>query len=122
MNLHHLPKPARQAAFALALLAGLLPFSAQAQDAGKALGGLFQSLIRPNQPAQPAPAQPNTASGLAGALLGASLTPGGQQAAQGGDLFKLLSQSLDQIDEPREIQIGQQLADLDFTRLIDLVE
>jgi len=113
MNLHHLLKPAmplRHAACALALLAGLAPFGAHAQDAGKALGGLFQSLIRPNQPAQPAPAQPNTAAGLAGALLGASLSPGGQQAAQGGDLFKLLSQSLDQIDEPREIQIGQQLA------------
>jgi hypothetical protein len=86
------------------------PLTAQAQDAGKALGGLFQSLTRPNQPAQPAQAQPNSAAGLAGALLGASLSPGGQQAAQGGDLFKLLSQSLDQIDEPREIQIGQQLA------------
>jgi hypothetical protein len=44
-------------------------------------------------------------------LLGASLAPAGaQQAAQGGDLVQLLSQSLDQIDEPREIQIGQQLA------------
>jgi predicted Zn-dependent protease len=113
MNFQHFQKlgtPARHAACALALLAGLAPLNAHAQDAGKALGGLFQSLIRPNQPAQPAPAQPNSPAGLAGALLGAGLTPGGQQAAQGGDLFQLLSQSLDQIDEPREIQIGQQLA------------
>ena len=110
MNLHHLPHPARHVACTLALLAGLLPLGAHAQDAGKALGNLFQSLTRPNQPAQPAQAQPNSAAGLAGALLGASLSPGGQQAGQGGDLFKLLSQSLDQIDEPREIQIGQQLA------------
>jgi predicted Zn-dependent protease len=113
MNLHPLQTlatPARHAAFALVLFAGLSPFTAQAQDAAKALGGLFQQLVRPAQPAQPAP-QPNSPSGLAGALLGASLAPAGaQQAAQGGDLFKLLSQSLDQIDEPREIQIGQQLA------------
>jgi hypothetical protein len=110
MNLHHFPKPARRAAFALALLAGLLPFSAQAQDAGKALGNLFQSLTRPNQPAQPAQAQPNSAAGLAGALLGASLSPGGQQAAQGGDLFQMLQQSVESIDEPKEIEIGRQLA------------
>ena len=109
MNPHHfrtLGAPARHAACALALLAGLLP-AAHAQDAGKALGGLFQSLIRPGQPAQPA--QPNSPSGIAGALLGASLAPAGAPA-QGGDLVQLLSQSLDQIDEPREIQIGQQLA------------
>lgn len=103
MNLHHFGRTI----LSLALLAGLAPINAQAQDAGKALGGLFQSLIRPNQPAQPA--QPNSPSGIAGALLGASLAPAGA-AAQGGDLVQLLSQSLDQIDEPREIQIGQQLA------------
>ncbi len=100
MNLHHVGR----AALSLALLASP---GAHAQDAGKALGGLFQSLIRPNQPAQPA--QANTPSGIAGALLGASLAPAGAPA-QGGDLVQLLSQSLEQIDEPREIQIGQQLA------------
>lgn len=109
-HIPHRHTSARHVACALALLAGLSPLTAQSQDAAKALGGLFQQLVRPAQPAQPTP-QPNSPSGLAGALLGASLAPAGaQQAAQGGDLFKLLSQSLDQIDEPREIQIGQQLA------------
>lgn len=112
MNLQNTLTPAqlvRHSTWAFALLVTLSPLTVQAQDPAKALGGLFQSLIRPNQPAQPAP-QPHSPSGLAGALLGAGLAPGGAQAAQGGDLFQLLSQSLDQIDEPREIQIGQQLA------------
>ncbi len=77
----------------------------QAQDAAKALN-LFQSLIRPGQAAPPA----NPAGGVAGAVLGAALAPAGNPAAGGGDLFQLLSQSIEQIDEPREIQIGQQLA------------
>ncbi|MCZ8257929.1 MAG: peptidase M48, partial [Polaromonas sp.] len=71
MDLSHLftlQQPARHAACALALLAGLIPLTTQAQDPGKALGGLFQSLIKPNQPAQPAQ-QPNSPAGLAGALL-----------------------------------------------------
>jgi len=67
------------------VLPGLLvlaPISAQSQDAAKMLGGLFQSFLKPS----PAPA--NTA----------------------GDLVGLLSQSLEQIDEPKEIEIGRQLA------------
>ena len=67
------------------VLPGLLilaPISAQSQDAAKVLGGLFQGFLKPS----PAPA--NNAV----------------------DLVSLLSQSLEQIDEPKEIEIGRQLA------------
>ncbi|MGH6636977.1 MAG: M48 family metalloprotease [Polaromonas sp.] len=106
-----MPVPVRRTAWSMVLLLCLVPAAVRAQDAAKALN-LFQSLMRPGQPAQPAPATPQPASpaGLAGALLGAGLAPGASQAARGGELFQLLSQSLEQIDEPREIQIGQQLA------------
>ncbi len=88
------------------LLACLGTPAAQAQDASKALN-LFQSLLRPGSSA---PAN-SGAAGIAGAALGAALAPAGANpSANGGDLFQLLSQSIDQIDEPREIQIGQQLA------------
>ena len=60
----------------------LLPINAQSQDAAKMLGGLFQGFLKPG----PAPAN-NPA-----------------------DLVSLLSQSLEQIDEPKEIEIGRQLA------------
>ncbi|MGC1174162.1 M48 family metalloprotease [Polaromonas sp.] len=44
-------------------------------------------------------------------MLGASLAPAGSgQASRGADLIGLLSQSLEQIDEPKEIEIGRQLA------------
>lgn len=92
----------------LASLICLSPFMAQAQDAAKALN-LFQSLLGSAKPAATAPTGP--AGGLAGALLGATLAPGAApQGNRASDLFQLLSQSLDQIDEPREIQIGQQLS------------
>ena len=111
---HHISKPAisrtaRGLAMAAALLASCIPAATQAQDAAKALG-LFQSLMGAGQAAKPAPAVPNSPSGLAGALLGSSLAPAAAQGNRGTDLFQLLSQSIDQIDEPREIQIGQQLA------------
>ena len=83
------------AALALGLPAG----RALAQDAGRALG-IFNSLVRPSQPQTTvAPNNP----------LGNILAPaiGGRA---GGDLIQMLSQSLDQIDEPREIEIGRQLA------------
>ena len=97
------------------LLSGLVaslicfaPGTAPAQDAAKVLN-LFQSLLGGAQPTTPAPAAP--AGGMAGALLGAALAPGATpQGNRGSDLFQLLSQSIDQIDEPREIQIGQQLS------------
>jgi predicted Zn-dependent protease len=68
-----------------ALAAGLLVFAQTCAAQGKALG-ILNSLIGSQAPAA-APA-----------------------AAGGGDLLGMLSQSLDQIDEPREIEIGRQLA------------
>lgn len=64
------------------------PVSLHAQDAAKVLGGLFQSFLKPNA----APA--------------AAASP----ASTAVDLVGLLSQSLEQIDEPKEIEIGRQLA------------
>ncbi len=90
----------------LASLICLIVPMAQAQDAAKVLN-LFQSMLGAGQAA--APAAP--AGGLAGALLGNALAPAAATPGRaGGDLFQLLSQSIDQIDEPREIQIGQQLS------------
>lgn len=72
-------------------LIGMLAIpSAQAQnpDVGRALGGLFNNLLRPNQ-GSPA---------------------GGTQGINIGEVASLLSQSSEQIDEPKEIEIGRQLA------------
>jgi predicted Zn-dependent protease len=95
----------------LALCAALAPLSTRAQDGAAALN-LFQSLVRGGQPAPAAP-QPATPAGLAGGLL-SGLVPGMAGAQPGkpalGDLMQLLAQSMDQIDEPREIEIGKQLA------------
>ena len=95
------------------LLASLICLTAplaQAQDAAKVLN-LFQSLMGAGQTAAPAPAPAAPAGGLAGALLSNTLAPAAATPGRGGgDLFQLLSQSIDQIDEPREIQIGQQLS------------
>ncbi|MGI9133144.1 MAG: M48 family metalloprotease [Rhodoferax sp.] len=85
------------------LLLTLLCSSAHAQDAGKALGGLLQGLLRPTPSA---PSNPNPINTL-GNLLGNNSTP---KQASGSDLVGLLSQSLEQIDEPKEIEIGRQLA------------
>lgn len=71
----------------LVLLACLAPGSAASQDAVKALGGLFKSLTRPAPPA--------------------GATSSGDKTS---DLIQMLSQSLDQIDETQEIDIGRQLA------------
>ena len=93
------------AAFSL----GCFP-AAHAQNAGSALN-LFNSLVRPGSGGQAAPTSGNPAAGLAGALLGNSLAPATMPQAGGNvDLFQLLAQSLDQIDETREVQIGQQLS------------
>jgi predicted Zn-dependent protease len=75
-----------------ALLASLLTCtiaSGQNQDPGKMLGGLLQGLLQPAKPAQnnAPPAQAST-----------------------NDLMGLLSQSMEQIDEPKEIEIGRNLA------------
>ncbi|WP_096666434.1 M48 family metalloprotease [Polaromonas sp. AET17H-212] len=88
MNLpHRLPQPAWL--MPLALAAGLACMPAHGQDAGKALN-LLGSFLRQAAPAE-APA-------------------GAGQASRAGDLIGLLSQSLEQIDEPKEIEIGRQLA------------
>ena len=93
----------------VALSLGCFP-AAHAQNAGSALN-LFNSLVRPGSGGQAAPTSGNTAAGLAGALLGNSLAPATMPQAGGNvDLFQLLAQSLDQIDETREVQIGQQLS------------
>ncbi len=71
------------------LLAGALcatTLAAQAQDAGKALGGLLRQI---------APG---------------ALTAPAQRAPATNDLIEMLSQSVDSIDEPKEIEIGRQLA------------
>lgn len=97
----------------LALVALMALAVGHSQDAGKALN-LFQNLLRGTQPAQQAAPQPATPGGIAGGLLNSFTGGGGQQAARpgAGDLVQLLSQSLEQIDEPKEIQIGRQLAAL----------
>jgi len=72
------------------LLAGCiaaLAFAAQAQDPGKALGGLLRQM---SPSLLPSPSQ--------------------QRAPAAGDLIGLLSQSVETIDEPKEIEIGRQLA------------
>lgn len=94
---------------ALTGLLALVPAQAQNQDAAKALGGLFQNLLRPSQ-ASPSPAnsQTNALGGLLG--IGGNGANNPAQKTNVVDLLGLLSQSLDQIDEPKEIEIGRQLA------------
>jgi predicted Zn-dependent protease len=73
-----------------------------AQDAAKALGGFLSGLIKnpPSQNTKPAD--------LIGNLLqGNNAKPNEPNKA---DLVSMLSQSLDDIDEPREIELGRQLA------------
>lgn len=87
-------------------LAGLLALAnvgAHSQDAGKALGGLFQNLLRPQQ---------NSNNGSSANALGGILGIGSSQhqSVNTNDLVGLLSQSIEQIDEPKEIEIGRQLA------------
>ncbi len=65
---------------------------AQSPDATRALN-LLNSLMRPAAPATPA------------AALQAA-----PAAGRAADVLQLLQQSMDQIDEPREIEIGRQLA------------
>ena len=80
---------------------------AAAQDAARALGGLFQALG--NKPAQQQQQQ-NAPAALINSLVGGSAPQPVNAAGQATDLVRLLSQSLDEIDEPREIEIGRQLA------------
>ncbi len=61
--------------------------------------GIFNSIIR--APQQAPGGQIN---------IGNILAPATGNRASGGDLLQMLMQSVDQIDEPREIEIGRQLA------------
>lgn len=90
---------------ACAVCACLFCGTAMAQsDAAKALGGLFQSLTKPA-----APAQNNTPANALGGLL--NLGNNNQNnKANPGDLVSMLSQSLEDIDEPKEIEMGRQLS------------
>jgi predicted Zn-dependent protease len=87
-------------ALAAACLLSVAPV--HAQDAGKALGGLFNNLLNQGN-------QGKSGGGLGGMLnIG-----GGNNATQGvnvGDIANLLNQSLEDIDEPKEIEMGRNLA------------
>lgn len=97
----------QQALATVVLVMALGPALAQNQDAGKVLNNLFQSFTRPSQPAQPQ--QPATPAGALGNLLGGG---GGGKGANinPGELIQLLSQSTDNINPAREVEIGRQLA------------
>ena len=64
--------------------------AAQAQDPAKALGGLLRQVLPGNLPTAPSPSS--------------------ARAPATNDLIELLAQSVDNIDETREIDIGRQLA------------
>ena len=90
-------------AIALGLSCGLLT-GAGAQDLGSALGGLLQNLGKSGSSSS------NNSEGL-----GKLLNLNGSKAetptkSDGQDLVGMLTQSLDQIDEPKEIEIGRNLA------------
>ncbi len=98
---------ARQLSGSVALAcAGLLwaaPALPQGQGAAAAIN-LLQQLVQPGQGAAPAPGAP-------AGLLGNALTGDANNKASAAiDLAGLLSQSAEQIDEPKEIEIGRQLA------------
>jgi len=57
-----------------------------------------------------AQAQFNALKLLGSVGISSPAAPQSARNASGGDLMQLLSQSVDQIDEPREIEIGRQLA------------
>jgi predicted Zn-dependent protease len=79
----------------LTLCLAALPMTASAQ-----FGGLLNNILKPGQlPAQAAPGNP----------LGNLLAPATGGRA-GGDLVQMLMQSVDEIDQPREMEIGRQLA------------
>lgn len=95
---------------AVGLLCGL-PSASHAQDLGSALGGLLQNLGKSGNNSNNS--NNNNAEGL-GKLLnltgGNTAAPANASKSEGQDLIGLLTQSLDQIDEPKEIEIGRNLA------------
>jgi predicted Zn-dependent protease len=96
---------------AIAGLLGLSHVNAQNPDVGKALGGLFQGLMNA-APANNAPNQNSAPANALGGLLGIGSSKSNAPAQNNNvlDLVGLLSQSLEQIDEPKEIEIGRQLS------------
>lgn len=89
---------------ALVLAATLLP-AARAEDAAKALGGFLQNMLKPGS----APSQGG--EGLGKLLnLGSSPAPNAASKNDAQDVLSLLTQSVGQIDEPHEIEIGRHLA------------
>jgi predicted Zn-dependent protease len=92
---------------AVVLITLLCANGVQAQDATKGLGGLFQNLLKPGATTG------NTKDTLGKLLdLGGGTTPPATNTgkADNPDLLGLLTQSVEQIDEPHEIEIGQHLA------------
>lgn len=85
-------------------LVSTTPLALAQDDPAKALGGLLQGLLRGAQNNN-TPTKPQ--DGL-GALLGAN--KGGASKVNVTEMAGLLSQSLEQIDEPKEVQIGRHLA------------
>lgn len=77
---------------------------AQAQDASKALNNLFQNLRSPGKSGKS-----NSPQDMLGELLGGKPAPA-PGTGHGDDLVKLLTESLSDVDEPKEIEIGRQLA------------
>lgn len=92
---------------ALGLTAFVCLNGAQAQDAGKALGGFLQDLIKQGGASGNAKDSVGKLLNLGGS---AAPTPAPAQKPDSADLAGLLMQSVEQIDEPREIEIGQHLA------------
>ncbi len=81
-------------------LAGLLVgVPAQAQDASKALGG-FLNMLKPNQ----------GSSGGTGLSIGVGGSNSATQNVNVSDIASMLNQSLEDIDQPKEIEMGRQLA------------
>jgi predicted Zn-dependent protease len=94
-------------ACALGLAAVVFCSHAQAQDAGKALGGFLQDLIKQGAASG---STKDAASKLLNLGGNAAPPPAAAAKTDNQDLLGLLTQSVEQIDEPREIEIGQHLA------------
>ena len=96
-NLSRMPFRHCAAITVMAIGLGLL-LPAKAQD----LKGLFQQLIKPGQSLPGLPQAPAT---VTNALNSAS-----NSSIKTGDIAQLLTQSVEQIDEPKEVEIGRTLA------------
>jgi predicted Zn-dependent protease len=94
-------------ACALGLAAVVFCSHAQAQDAGKALGGFLQDLLKQGAASG---STKDAASKLLNLGGNAAPAPAATPKSDNQDLLGLLTQSVEQIDEPREIEIGQHLA------------